>query len=185
MLYTFFITTATHMKRNTHTPSKHTVHTLHKHTTQILYKMENDSSKYITNIHHIAIRPHRPPVGHSSRRASGRGDCYSLTGQCAGHSSSLSSGSSSSTTSALASVPKYRSPKLPKAHNAGVSAELSESWTPVYRVRKINGTPNHVHLLIRESKVISDQDFMAQLKGDSSRWMNRTFTGRPRFSWQG
>jgi putative transposase len=50
---------------------------------------------------------------------------------------------------------------------------------------EINGTANHVHLLIRESKAVSDQDFMGQLKGDSSKWINRNFTGRPRFSWQG
>ena len=49
---------------------------------------------------------------------------------------------------------------------------------------EINGMPDHVHLLIRESKSIADQDFMGQLKGDSSRWMNATFTDRPRFSWQ-
>lgn len=49
---------------------------------------------------------------------------------------------------------------------------------------EINGVPDHVHLLIRESKSVSAQDFMAQLKGDSSRWMNRTFTGGPKFAWQ-
>ena len=50
---------------------------------------------------------------------------------------------------------------------------------------EINGSANHVHLLIRESKAVSDQDFMGQLKGDSSKWINRNFTGRPRFWWQG
>jgi putative transposase len=39
-------------------------------------------------------------------------------------------------------------------------------------------------LLIRESKSVAYQDFMAQLKGDSSRWVNDTFADRPRFSWQ-
>ena len=60
----------------------------------------------------------------------------------------------------------------------GVNASLIE----------INGMPDHVHLLMRESKSISDQDFVGQLKGDSSRWMNHTihtfvrsqsFSGRP------
>ena len=50
---------------------------------------------------------------------------------------------------------------------------------------EINGTENHVHLLIRESKSVSDQDFMSQLKGDSSRWVNQTFPNGSRFSWQG
>jgi len=49
---------------------------------------------------------------------------------------------------------------------------------------EINGTANHVHLLIRESKSVADKDFMAQLKGDSSRWVNSAFTNSPHFSWQ-
>ncbi len=52
------------------------------------------------------------------------------------------------------------------------------------RLLEINRTANHLHLLIRESKSVADQDFMAQLKGDSSRWVNNTFADRPRFSWQ-
>ncbi len=54
------------------------------------------------------------------------------------------------------------------------------------RLVEINGTSNHVHLLIRESKSVSAQDFMSQLKGDSSRWFNTTLKppGQPRFSWQ-
>lgn len=50
---------------------------------------------------------------------------------------------------------------------------------------EINGMPDHVHLLIRESKSVADQDFIAQLKGDSSRWMNRTFPDVGHFAWQG
>jgi len=53
------------------------------------------------------------------------------------------------------------------------------------RVVEINGTANHVHLLIRESKSVADRDFMGQLKGDSSHWVNSSFCNRPRFSWQG
>lgn len=49
---------------------------------------------------------------------------------------------------------------------------------------EINGMPDHVHLLIRESKSISDQDFMGKLKGNSSRWMNETFSEGPKFGWQ-
>jgi REP element-mobilizing transposase RayT len=52
------------------------------------------------------------------------------------------------------------------------------------RLIEINGTANHLHLLIRESKSVADRDFMAQLKGDSSRWVNATFAERGRFSWQ-
>ncbi len=53
------------------------------------------------------------------------------------------------------------------------------------RAVEINGTANHVHLLIRESKSVADRDFMGQLKGDSSHWVNSSFCDRPRFSWQG
>jgi len=49
---------------------------------------------------------------------------------------------------------------------------------------EINGMPDHVHLLVRESKSVSDQDFIGRLKGDSSRWMNLTFEKDPRFQWQ-
>ncbi len=49
---------------------------------------------------------------------------------------------------------------------------------------EINGMPDHVHLLIRETKSVADQDFMGQLKGESSRWMNATFSDRPHFKWQ-
>jgi REP element-mobilizing transposase RayT len=52
------------------------------------------------------------------------------------------------------------------------------------RAVEINGTANHVHLVIRESKTVADIEFIRRLKGDSSRWLNSTFPGRPRFSWQ-
>lgn len=53
------------------------------------------------------------------------------------------------------------------------------------RLIKINGMPDHVHVLIRESKSVADQDFIGQLKGDSSRWVNQTFPEREQFNWQG
>ena len=49
---------------------------------------------------------------------------------------------------------------------------------------EINGVEDHVHLLIRESKSVADQDFMGQLKGESSRWVNQTFTDHAHFGWQ-
>jgi putative transposase len=51
-------------------------------------------------------------------------------------------------------------------------------------ILEINGIPDHVHLLIRESKSVADQDFIGQLKGESSRWMNKTFPEGSRFAWQ-
>lgn len=48
----------------------------------------------------------------------------------------------------------------------------------------INGMPDHIHFIIRESKSVADQDFIGRLKGDSSRWINQTFPNSPQFSWQ-
>lgn len=49
---------------------------------------------------------------------------------------------------------------------------------------EINGTPNHVHVLIRESKAVADQEFIGQLKGESSRWVNENNLCQGRFGWQ-
>lgn len=49
---------------------------------------------------------------------------------------------------------------------------------------KINGMPDHVHLLIKSSKSVSDADFMKNLKGGSSRWINATNLIPSRFKWQ-
>jgi len=46
----------------------------------------------------------------------------------------------------------------------------------------INGMADHVHLLIRASKSVADQDFMRQLKGGSSKWMSEQ--GISKFQWQ-
>ena len=50
---------------------------------------------------------------------------------------------------------------------------------------EMNGTADHVHLLIRTSKSVADQDFMGQLKGDSSRWVNKNEFCQGKFAWQG
>lgn len=46
----------------------------------------------------------------------------------------------------------------------------------------INGMPDHVHLLFRASKSVTDQDFMRKLKGSSSKWMGEQ--GISKFAWQ-
>jgi len=48
----------------------------------------------------------------------------------------------------------------------------------------INGTENHVHLLvqIRPDKAVSD--FVRNLKTNSSAWIHRTFTNLAKFAWQ-
>ncbi|MFT5470827.1 MAG: putative transposase [Verrucomicrobiales bacterium] len=48
----------------------------------------------------------------------------------------------------------------------------------------INGMPDHVHLLVKSSKNISDADFLKELKGGSSRWINDTNLVSGQFKWQ-
>lgn len=49
---------------------------------------------------------------------------------------------------------------------------------------EINGMPDHVHLIIRDSKSIDDVKFIKELKGSSSRWVNENLDLPNRFSWQ-
>jgi REP element-mobilizing transposase RayT len=49
------------------------------------------------------------------------------------------------------------------------------------RVISINGMPEHVHILFRASKTVADVDFIRQIKGSSSKWMNEKVSG---FNWQ-
>ena len=48
----------------------------------------------------------------------------------------------------------------------------------------INRMPDHVHLLIKSSKSVSDSDFMKALKGGSSRWINDIDLIPGHFKWQ-
>ena len=48
----------------------------------------------------------------------------------------------------------------------------------------INGMPGHLHLLIKSSKNIADAQFMKQLKGGSSSWINDNALIPGRFQWQ-
>lgn len=77
------------------------------------------------------------------------------------------------------------------------TAMISGDWEPrlyeylggIVRSQKaslveVNGTSNHVHMLIRESKSVADQDFMRQLKADSSRWVNQAIPVDAKFGWQ-
>jgi putative transposase len=48
----------------------------------------------------------------------------------------------------------------------------------------INGTPDHVHLLIRLPPTLALAGAVRVLKANSSRWVNETFESRQRFAWQ-
>ena len=56
------------------------------------------------------------------------------------------------------------------------------------RLVAINGTTDHLHLLIRESKTVADMQFLKELKGSSSGWINENHSERfpenARFAWQ-
>ena len=49
---------------------------------------------------------------------------------------------------------------------------------------EINGMPDHIHLIIRDSKSIDDIKFIKEFKGSSSRWANENLDLPGRFSWQ-
>ncbi len=48
----------------------------------------------------------------------------------------------------------------------------------------INGTADHVHILVRYPPNLSLSDMMRHIKARSSRWVNEAFTGFARFAWQ-
>lgn len=52
------------------------------------------------------------------------------------------------------------------------------------RIIEINGTEDHIHILLRESKDTNDQDFIGHLKAGSSTWLNENQSGNSKFKWQ-
>jgi REP element-mobilizing transposase RayT len=48
----------------------------------------------------------------------------------------------------------------------------------------INGTPDHVHLLIRYRADLSHSEMLPQIKSRSSKWINETFSTIGDFAWQ-
>ena len=47
---------------------------------------------------------------------------------------------------------------------------------------EINGTADHIHLLVRAGKATTDTEFIRQVKGSSSKWMSSK--GKKKFQWQ-
>ena len=52
------------------------------------------------------------------------------------------------------------------------------------RLLAIGGMPDHVHLIIRDSKSVTDVQMMKNLKGGSSKWVNESADMPDRFAWQ-
>lgn len=52
------------------------------------------------------------------------------------------------------------------------------------RVLAIGGMPDHVHVLIRDSKTVADVQLMQGLKGGSSKWVNGNAKSPGKFAWQ-
>ena len=48
----------------------------------------------------------------------------------------------------------------------------------------INGTADHVHLLVRYRADLSHSELLQQVKGRSSKWVNETFPQLGHFAWQ-
>lgn len=53
-----------------------------------------------------------------------------------------------------------------------------------HKVLAINGMPDHVHILFGMRPTQSLSDLMQDIKGDSSRWINKKGFTPGRFSWQ-
>jgi REP element-mobilizing transposase RayT len=49
----------------------------------------------------------------------------------------------------------------------------------------VNGTEDHVHLLLGLKQTITVADAVKAIKANSSRWVHQTFPGYRDFSWQG
>jgi REP element-mobilizing transposase RayT len=64
------------------------------------------------------------------------------------------------------------------AYLGGIVRELDGS--PL----KINGMPDHVHILAKTPRTIADMDFMRTLKTNSSKWVHETFPSLSHFAWQ-
>ena len=52
------------------------------------------------------------------------------------------------------------------------------------RVLALGGVEDHVHLLVSMSPRVAPADFIANVKGSSSHFMNHEVLGQPRFYWQ-
>jgi putative transposase len=63
------------------------------------------------------------------------------------------------------------------AYIVGISKNLG-SW-----VIAINGTTDHIHMLVDLNKTIAVSKYMEEVKGESSRWMNKEYKNQS-FHWQ-
>jgi len=52
------------------------------------------------------------------------------------------------------------------------------------KVKIINGTPDHVHILFLQSHNYSVAEIVKNIKGNSSHWVNQNELIKGRFSWQ-
>ena len=48
----------------------------------------------------------------------------------------------------------------------------------------INGMPDHIHIFCVIPREIATADFMRIVKSKSSKWLNETFSFKPKFQWQ-
>lgn len=53
-----------------------------------------------------------------------------------------------------------------------------------HKLLAINGMPDHLHILIGMKPIQSLSDLMQDIKGDSSKWINKEGLTRVHFSWQ-
>ena len=53
-----------------------------------------------------------------------------------------------------------------------------------HKLLAINGMPDHIHILVGMRPTQSIADFMRDVKGDSSKWINENQFTQSRFEWQ-
>ena len=82
-----------------------------------------------------------------------------------------------STKDRVASIRSEWRPDL-HAYLGGIVRELGG------KVRAINGTADHVHLLVSMPATLSTAEMVRVLKANSSRWVNRKGWSKDPFAWQ-
>ncbi len=51
-------------------------------------------------------------------------------------------------------------------------------------IHALNGTPDHIHLIVSIPPKIAVAEFVKRIKGSSSHYLNQTFPAPPQFAWQ-
>jgi len=81
---------------------------------------------------------------------------------------------------------KYREPLIPLRIADDIYCHIKKHLEDDFhcRVRSINGTADHIHILFLLDAKYSLKDIMKNVKGESSHWINHKNIQRNKFEWQ-